>query len=135
MLRQEMFLPFNPVAKGRPRFTRRGHAYTPAKTAEYERNIRDYYTTQEGKMFEGAIFVKIIFAMPIPKSFSKKVQQQISLGEYKHIKKPDADNMAKSVLDALNGVAFTDDSLITHLTVAKHYSTNPGIWLTIKEDI
>lgn len=27
-----------PVAKGRPRFTKQGHAYTPAKTKNYEKN-------------------------------------------------------------------------------------------------
>lgn len=135
MLIQEMFLPFDPVPKGRPRFTRTGHAYTPAKTAKYEKEIAEYYASNEGTLFENAIRVKIIFAMPIPKSFSKKIRLKIATGEYNHTKKPDVDNMAKAVLDALNGVAYTDDSLITHLTVGKHYSNNPGIWLTIKEDI
>ena len=135
MLLQEMFLPFDPVPKGRPRFTRTGHAYTPAKTAKYEKEIAEYYKGREGTLFENAITVKIIFAMPIPKSASKKIRQKMSIGEYKYTKKPDVDNLAKAVLDALNGVAYTDDSLITHLTVGKHYSTFPGIWLTIKEDI
>lgn len=135
MLIQEMFLPFNPVPKGRPRFTRTGHAYTPAKTAKYEKDIAEYYKNNEGTLFENAITVKIIFAMPIPKSFTQKTKRLIATGEYKYTKKPDVDNMAKAVLDALNGVAYTDDSLITHLTVAKHYSNLPGIWLTIKEDI
>lgn len=29
-------VPGEPVGKGRPRFTRQGRAYTPAKTAKYE---------------------------------------------------------------------------------------------------
>ena len=34
-------------------------------------------------------------------------------------RKPDADNVAKSVLDALNGVAWLDDAQVTHLSVRK----------------
>ncbi len=35
----------------------------------------------------------------------------------------DVDNAAKAVLDALNGVAWEDDSQVCSLTVAKHYGT------------
>lgn len=34
--------------------------------------------------------------------------------------KPDADNIAKCVLDALNGIAFDDDAAVTTLIVRKH---------------
>ena len=43
--------------------------------------------------------------------------------------------MAKAVLDALNGVAFEDDSHITKLTLVKRYSLYPGITMTITEDV
>ena len=49
----------------------------------------------------------------------------------------DADNLAKSVLDALNGVAFEDDCLVTRLSIIKKYASdnNVGIEMVISEDV
>jgi Holliday junction resolvase RusA-like endonuclease len=50
-----------------------------------------------------------------------------------HIKKPDADNVAKAVLDALNGLAFEDDSRIYVLNVAKRYTlVEPRVEVTME---
>ncbi len=135
MVTQEIFFPIVPVSKGRPRFTRTGHAYTPKKTADFEKSIAKHYTNEGGELFVGPIEVKIIFQMPIPKGYPKRVIRQIEEGTLKHTKKPDVDNLGKAVLDALNGVAFTDDSNITRLTLVKRYSQYPGITMTIKEDV
>ena len=48
-------------------------------------------------------------------------------------KKPDADNIAKSVLDALNGFAYNDDNQIVCLTVQKLYDTNARVEITIEK--
>ena len=40
-------------------------------------------------------------------------------------KKPDADNIAKAILDALNGLAFYDDAQVVYLQVSKRYSNEP----------
>ena len=61
------------------------------------------------------------------------VARSMDLGEIKHIKKPDLDNMAKAVLDALNGLAYIDDSQIYSLTLYKTYSEQPGTYLKITE--
>jgi Holliday junction resolvase RusA-like endonuclease len=42
-----------------------------------------------------------------------------------HTKKPDCDNCAKFVMDALTGVFWTDDALICGQMVRKHYSDRP----------
>lgn len=135
MRTQETFFPIDPVSKGRPRFTRTGHTYTPKKTADFERSIAKIYTEEHGELFVGPIEVKIIFQMPIPRSYPKRAIQQAQEGTLKHTKKPDLDNLGKAVLDALNGIAFTDDSHITKLTLVKRYSLYPGIRMEIKEDI
>lgn len=132
---QEIFFPFEPVAKGRPRFTRTGHAYTPKKTADYEKAIKEHYQAEHGELFVGSIEIKLVFQMPVPKGYPKRVKQQIEEGTIKHTKKPDVDNLAKAILDALNEVAFTDDSHITKLTLIKRYSFYPGTTMTIREDI
>jgi Holliday junction resolvase RusA-like endonuclease len=54
-------------------------------------------------------------------------------GEIRHTKKPDCDNMAKIVLDALNGIAFDDDSQITDLIVHKQYGESPNVEIELTE--
>ena len=48
-------------------------------------------------------------------------------------KKPDTDNIAKAILDALNGLAYYDDAQIVELTVAKRYGTVPCVEVVISE--
>ena len=48
-------------------------------------------------------------------------------------KKPDADNIAKIVLDALNGVAYEDDSQVINLSVQKRYSEEARVFVHIEE--
>ena len=52
-----------------------------------------------------------------------------------HVKRPDVDNLAKAVLDALvdQGV-IKDDSIVTHLEVAKEYAneTEAGCLIKLK---
>ncbi|XZN30187.1 RusA family crossover junction endodeoxyribonuclease [Clostridium perfringens] len=40
----------------------------------------------------------------------------------KPTKKPDVDNIAKIILDSLNGVAYKDDSQIVDLRIIKSYT-------------
>lgn len=133
MHQYEIFFEVDPVPKGRPRFTRTGHAYTPEKTAHYEARIRALYELHKGEYFEGPIEVRLVFNMPIPKSFTKKVKRLIEGGEYPHTKKADLDNLIKSVTDAIIGVAYADDAQIVKLTAEKRYHCCPGVWLQIKE--
>jgi Holliday junction resolvase RusA-like endonuclease len=54
-------------------------------------------------------------------------------GQIRHTKKCDADNLAKAVLDALNGIAYYDDSQVCELSVSKLYSDNPRVIVSISE--
>lgn len=102
--------------KGRPRFTRGGHAYTPKGTRDYERAIREAFENAPGRPpepFSGPISVCIMTYRQLPKSTPKSVIREHDTH------KPDADNVAKVVLDALNGVAWVDDAQVTSLTIAK----------------
>ena len=101
-----------PVGKGRPRFTRTGHTYTPEKTAAYEEKVRLCWKTQSGQGFAGGVALKasIIAYFPIPKSTSRKKAAAME-GAF-HKSRPDADNVAKAILDALNGHAYPDDSAV-----------------------
>ena len=89
-----------PVGKGRPRFTRSGHAYTPEKTAVYEERVRLCWKIQSGKGFAGGVPLAASIAafFPLPKSLSAK--KTAALDGTPHTKTSDADNVAEAVLDA-----------------------------------
>lgn len=107
--------------KARPRVCR-GHAFTPKDTVQYEKLVRDCYKQQDGRYLEGPIKALIIACYKIPKSYSKKRVQAIRDGLEKPTKKPDADNIAKIILDSLNSVAYKDDSQIIELSIIKRYT-------------
>lgn len=108
-----------PVGKGRPRVTTRG-TYTPERTREREELIRQYYTLLRGRYFSGQVRVSITARFKPPKSLSRKKQAELIGKGYD--RKPDADNIAKLALDALNGVAYKDDNAVVELLVRKVYS-------------
>ena len=125
-------IPGIPVAKGRPRVTKRG-AFTPQKTVNYESLVQYIYMDQaEGQKLEGPLKMDIGFYFPIPKSYSKKRKQAIMDIEEMHTKKPDIDNCIKSITDALNNFAYDDDSQIVEITAKKNYTVNePNAVVTI----
>lgn len=117
-------LPGGPQGKGRPRYVRRtGRAYTPDKTVAYEELVRQrFIEAANGQDFgEGPVFVIITAFFQIPKSFSKKKTEQAIEGTLYPTKKPDWDNIGKIICDALNGIAYKDDSQVVAATVVKVY--------------
>lgn len=133
----EIFIPFEPVPKGRPKFTRTGHPYTPKKTKEYEKKLAEFYKSQTSDYYDEPIKVRLVFYMPIPKSASKKKRILMESGQIKHTVKPDVDNLVKSVLDACNGVAYSDDNLVTTINAIKIYASDNdvGTYMVITEDV
>ena len=120
-------IPGKPVGKGRPRATTiGGHArmYTPKKTESYESLVRmAFYNEHRARNPIPAgipLRLTIWCWFAIPKSWSKKRQAQAM----HHTGKPDADNILKVVGDALNGVAWHDDSQVSTAVVFKRYATD-----------
>lgn len=124
-------------AKGRPKFAKRGNfvqAYTPEKTVNYENLVRLSFMQEcSGKKLEGAIMATITAFMPIPKSESKKKKAAMEAGLIRPKKKPDIDNCVKSILDALNKIAYDDDGQIVELHAKKLYSDNPRAEIILEE--
>jgi|JFJP01.1.fsa_nt_gi Holliday junction resolvase RusA-like endonuclease len=108
--------------------------YLPKKTVDYEEVIRN--ACQEQAFLEGFeplqhfAEVRIQARMPVPQSLSKKKQQAL-LDGVKYTKKPDADNIEKSALDAMNKVIYIDDRIVWDLGTRKIYSENPGLTITV----
>ena len=113
----------NPKGKDRPRFAR-GHTYTPKPTKDYEKKVVKTFKSEypHYEVPTGALEVDIdVYYKPI-KSISKSDRAKMLSGEIRPTKKPDADNIAKIILDALNGYAYEDDKQVVELTVKKYYA-------------
>lgn len=121
-----------PVPQGRPKVARIGNrvvAYDPPKSRKYKDLVKLWATTQlkkvDGfKMFSGAVCVDIVFYLPIPPSWTKKKKMEAEYGIVRPIKKPDADNLYKGLTDALSGIVWKDDSIITDANIKKRYTAD-----------
>ncbi len=126
------FIPCVPVPKARPRFTRKGWAYSPKSNREFEQAVTDYaygaMPLDFGRVEKPeSVQVELLFTLPVPASWPGKKRKAALQGCLQPSVKPDIDNLAKSVLDGLNGLVFEDDSQITRLTVSKTYGAAPGV--------
>lgn len=122
-----------PQGKARPRVTMHG-TYTPAKTKQYESAVQFAYMMQcHGAMFpDDANIAMCIYAyFPIPKSASKKKREDMQSGKIRPLIKSDWDNIGKAICDALNGLAYKDDSHIVTGIVHKYYDENPRVEVRI----
>ena len=120
-------VPLRPVAKGRPRFTRTGHAYTPKATADYEQAVAAYARRAMAEIGEkkatGAVNVWLTFYYAPPKSWTKAQQLKCAeAGSLPKTTKPDVDNLVKAVLDGMNGIVFEDDNQIAGIYATKAWS-------------
>lgn len=135
-MKVEFEIPGKPMGKGRPRFARAGkyvRTYTPNETVNYENLVKLMYKAEAGAVFlHGAIMAEIIAYFPIPASASKKKKAAMAQGtEYTH--KCDTDNIAKIVLDSLNGIAYDDDAQVSRLHVRKTYTAEPKVTVRLTE--
>lgn len=136
MKRLHFSIPGEPVAKGRPRFTKFGRAYTPAKTMNHEKKValcaqRAVETIGWEKVSTpDCVSVNMTFFMQIPKSWSQK-KQEAMFGK-PCAKTPDLDNLVK-ILDGLNGLEiWEDDRQVTSIHAEKFWHTEPETWVTIE---
>ncbi len=126
-----------PKGKGRPRFsTQTGRAFTPKQTVNYETLIHTEYMVQcKGFRFpdDAMLDMRILAYYSVPKSGSKTEKAKKLANTIRPTKKPDMDNVVKMVADALNQVAYKDDTQIVDCQVRKFYSEQPRIEVIIQE--
>jgi Holliday junction resolvase RusA-like endonuclease len=121
----EFIVPGAAMGKQRPRFVRRGRfvsTYTPQETKNYQKQVLIAYNkVARGKKLFGPIKADVCAIYEPPKSVSKKTREKMLSGEIPYTKKPDVDNILKSVCDALNEVSYDDDAQINDARVTKMY--------------
>lgn len=115
--------------KQRPRWDRRGsHMYTPAATGQAEQAIRAAWVETHGlewREWRGPVAVEIHVHREVAKSATKKDAGRLVLY------KPDVDNTAKLVLDALSGTAWHDDAQVYRLFVTRGVRGQRGMGASI----
>ena len=137
--RVEFFVPGKPVAKGRPKFARRGPgvvAITPAKTREYEAGVASVAHAAmlrggHAEPFAGALTLTVEVTVAPPVSWSAKRRAEACDGFIAPTKRPDLDNFIKAVLDGCDGVVWRDDSQVVGLDARKHFGEQPGVRVVV----
>lgn len=125
----EFTLIIEPKPKKSPIVTKRGFAITNPQTRIYQSTLRRLSLQfKPKKPFEGALSIDTHFIVKAP-------QRVKSPKEYP-IVRPDHDNLTKALLDPLNGLFWTDDSIIVEHTIRKIYDLvdkRPRIYVAIYE--
>lgn len=113
-----------PKARARTSFTGpKAHSYTPDKTAEWEEAVQWLAAPHRpASPLQGALSVALAFYLPRPQRGKR---------QYPSVR-PDIDNYAKAILDALNGTMWVDDGQIVQLTASKAYG-DPRVEVEIRE--
>lgn len=124
-----IWIPGPPVAKGRPRVTRRGATYTPAKTRTWEGMARTFgLQAMAGKpLLNDPLRLRVSVLLAVPRSWPQWKRAAAIAQEIAPTGKPDAENCAKALCDALTGVVYVDDAQICELWIGKRYAEAPGV--------
>lgn len=117
-------IPLIPVPQKQTRFGR-GHAYDPSKK---DKETIQWHIKYEHKaeLLKCPIKMELLFYLPIPKSASKIRLRQMVNQVILPISKPDVDNLAYLVTNALKGIVYADDAQIVDLILHKRYSEFPA---------
>ena len=98
------------------------------KQIQYE--IRKQYN---GILLDHPVSVDYFFGFPIPKSFSKKKQEQALKGLLLPSVRPDNSNLIKFYDDCLQETIISDDKLITDHTIKKRYHQKSCVYIKISK--
>lgn len=124
------------IGKERPRVnTRTGRVFTPTKTSSFEEKVKWAFKGKynvANELSTKPFKVKITAIFEPPQSLSKKKKEEL-LFKVDYTKKPDVDNIAKIILDSLNGLAYKDDSQVSALLVLKDYGIENKIIVELEE--
>ena len=135
-MKYQFEVPGKVVGKERPRVNMyTGRVYTPGKTKDYEFLVQQYFKMKYPRyeMLEGRLSINIIAYLKIPKSTSKAKVEEMLENKISPTKKPDVDNIAKSILDAMNNFVFKDDNQVSKINVEKRFALEEKAVIEVEE--
>lgn len=139
---QDIFFRVNlePVAQPRQRhsfihgiarnYIPKNHPVTAYKKAI---QLQAMATRIDDKLIDCPIELHLSFVFPRPQNMIWKTKEMVSVPK---TSKPDFDNLAKSVCDALNGVLWKDDALICKAIIDKRIASGtdvPHVFITVSK--
>lgn len=138
--RVRLDVPGLPIAQPRQRTTKTGFNYTPTRHPSNQWKATVALAWQQSGQrgpLTGAVCLWVEFVLPRPRTRPQKVPATVwKLASWVlHRSRPDLDNLVKSVKDALNGLAWSDDSQVAQLHAGKRYAGRdeaPHALLTIE---
>lgn len=120
------------VGKARPRVRRDGRAFTPAKTAAFERAVGlAARAAMQGEPFAGGCSVAVFADVEMPRSWSTR--KRAEMAGRPHTQKPDKDNCLKAICDALNGIVWHDDAQAALMLIEVRWSAFSRLRVTVRE--
>lgn len=120
--------------KGRPRFMRNGHTYTDKNTVAYEKLIQASYLKCTSYTSQKSVRISMYICFAPNKSDTKKNKLIKLKNSLWPSKKPDVDNVVKIVLDALNKIAYSDDTQVNEVHVLRHWSEEEKLVICLSEN-
>lgn len=115
------------VAKERPRAGKSGKFYTPTETRKFEAAIKKWGMAQDMQPVAYPMSVRIV----VRDQTDDPLIRVLGAANVSYAAHKDLDNLAKSVLDGLNGVLYKDDKQIVDLHVSRRYGKRPGFLLSV----
>ena len=131
-MKYQFEVPGKIVGKERPRVNMyTGRVYTK----DYEFLVQQYFKMKYPRyeMLEGRLSINIIAYLKIPKSTSKAKVEEMLENKISPTKKPDVDNIAKSILDAMNNFVFKDDNQVSKINVEKRFALEEKAVIEVEE--
>ena len=127
MIFQSFTIPGKPMGQPRARFARMGQfvrTYDPKEATSYKATIIQLARAAGVRQMIGPVRIAIDAYLPRPKRLCRKIDPS---GAIPAECKPDWDNIGKIVCDALNGIAYADDSQVWSGIVQKWYHAKDGM--------
>lgn len=128
----KLTIPGRPIGKGRAKVYGK-HGVTPERTVLYENLIKMVFQESGQSKMNGFLHMEVKAYYPIPLGKSKKNRELMEKGVIRPAVKPDLDNVAKAIMDALNGLAYSDDKNIVELQLSKYYDNNERVEIVIED--
>lgn len=124
------FVPGVPVAQPRPKVIRMGDGVRAVSNHGPVKQWREIVAMVAATACGAApiglpMGVRLEFVLPVPKTYLKKDGTLRKGRSPLPVGKPDLDNLSKAVLDAMNQILFTDDSLVVSLHATKAWALPP----------
>lgn len=123
-----------PRAQMRPRFSGNvayKHKSQKSREAELDALLAGF---RPKKPLAGPVCLEFAAFMPVPKSAGKKKREDMLAGRIAPTAKPDLDNLAKQLKDAMTRAGFWhDDRQVVLLLCLKKYAENPRWQVNVRE--